>query len=400
MYQFEQLEQVKEQYEKLFTDHEEMQEKYEKELERILEDNRTQQKQLKQQLMISKEPVPIVKELQDETNNLIKKDKGLNFCVVNQYANGLDRIGLHKDNEKDLSPDYPIVCFSFEATRDIIFKREVAKTARLLNKPEDNVNPPELHLPIREAHDNEPPLVGNEELAIDDGNFVMNAVNIQPVLEEEVMDVNDAEPILEDNAAANPILEDNAAANPVLEDNAAANPVLEDNAAADPILEDNAAADPVLEDNPAADPVMVGNYMEPADGKKEEFYPNNTYARKRLDHEKYAVDHVGNEMLNPFTNRYASYPLEKDVMTHKVQFVPRNADGSFNFIKDKDGMIIYPFDLTAELPISPQNEEEEGVYFRINNIDHYPRDTEGKLIYVNDKEGLEVPPFSGVNGPL
>ncbi|GFX65846.1 hypothetical protein TNCV_2043791 [Trichonephila clavipes] len=46
------IEQVKGQYEKLFTDHEEMQDKYEKELERILEENRTQQNQLKQQLMI------------------------------------------------------------------------------------------------------------------------------------------------------------------------------------------------------------------------------------------------------------------------------------------------------------------------------------------------------------
>ncbi|GFR15170.1 hypothetical protein TNCT_284221 [Trichonephila clavata] len=40
----------------------------------------------------AKEPVPIVKELQEEANNLVKKDKCLNFCVVNQYANGLDRI--------------------------------------------------------------------------------------------------------------------------------------------------------------------------------------------------------------------------------------------------------------------------------------------------------------------
>ncbi|GFS79033.1 DNA oxidative demethylase ALKBH2 [Trichonephila clavipes] len=72
----------------------------------------------------AKEPVPIVKELQDEANNLIKKDKGLNFCVVNHYINGLDRIGLHRDNEKYLNSDYPIVCFSFGAILDIIFKRE------------------------------------------------------------------------------------------------------------------------------------------------------------------------------------------------------------------------------------------------------------------------------------
>ncbi|GFS69031.1 hypothetical protein TNCV_4570311 [Trichonephila clavipes] len=51
IYQFKQLEQVKGQYEKLFTDHEEMQDKYEKELERILEETQTQQNQLKQQLM-------------------------------------------------------------------------------------------------------------------------------------------------------------------------------------------------------------------------------------------------------------------------------------------------------------------------------------------------------------
>ncbi|GFX89823.1 hypothetical protein TNCV_581781, partial [Trichonephila clavipes] len=65
-------------------------------------------------------------------------------------------------------------------------------------------------------------------------------------------------------------------------------------------------------------------------------YPNKTYACKLLDHEKYALDYVGKEMLNPFADRYASYPLEKDGVTHKIQFVPRNADGSFNFIKDQD----------------------------------------------------------------
>ncbi|GFY57136.1 hypothetical protein TNIN_267971 [Trichonephila inaurata madagascariensis] len=46
------------------------------------------------------------------------------FCVVIQYTNGLDWIGLQRDNEKDLNPDYPIVCYCFGATRDIIFKRE------------------------------------------------------------------------------------------------------------------------------------------------------------------------------------------------------------------------------------------------------------------------------------
>ncbi|GFW87071.1 hypothetical protein TNCV_1922971 [Trichonephila clavipes] len=42
---------MKGKYETLLADHEEMQDKYEKELERILEENHTQQIQLKQQLM-------------------------------------------------------------------------------------------------------------------------------------------------------------------------------------------------------------------------------------------------------------------------------------------------------------------------------------------------------------
>ncbi|GFX65848.1 hypothetical protein TNCV_2043811 [Trichonephila clavipes] len=84
----------------------------------------------------------------------------------------------------------------------------------------------------------------------------MNAVNIQPVLEEQIMDVDDAQHILEDNAVAEPILEDNAAA--------------------DPILEDIAAAVPVWEDNLATNPVIVDKYMEQANGEKEEFYPYKT----------------------------------------------------------------------------------------------------------------------------
>ncbi|GFY40494.1 hypothetical protein TNIN_7411 [Trichonephila inaurata madagascariensis] len=123
--------------------------------------------------------------------------------------------------------------------------RKVAKSARLLNKPEDNVNPPEVDLPIREAHDNEPALVGNEELAIDDGNFVMDAVNAQPELEEEVIDAVNAQPELEEevmDAVNAPDLEEEVMdvddAQPLLEDIVDADPV-------DPILEDNAAADPV-----------------------------------------------------------------------------------------------------------------------------------------------------------
>ncbi|GFQ75237.1 hypothetical protein TNCT_338921 [Trichonephila clavata] len=72
----------------------------------------------------AKKPVPIVKKYEDYANSLIQMEKELNFCVVNEYRDGLDKTGLHKDNERDLNSLYPIVSFSFGATRDIIFKRK------------------------------------------------------------------------------------------------------------------------------------------------------------------------------------------------------------------------------------------------------------------------------------
>ncbi|GFQ96539.1 hypothetical protein TNCT_406721 [Trichonephila clavata] len=72
----------------------------------------------------AKKPVPIVKKYEDYANSLIQMEKELNFCVVNEYRDGLDKIGLHKDDERDLNSLYPIVSFSFGATRDIIFKRK------------------------------------------------------------------------------------------------------------------------------------------------------------------------------------------------------------------------------------------------------------------------------------
>ncbi|GFY64071.1 hypothetical protein TNIN_184041 [Trichonephila inaurata madagascariensis] len=288
--------------------------------------------------------------------------------------------------------------------------RKVAKTARLLNNPEDEVNPPKADLPIREVLENQSPLLGKEEQAmnIDNGNFVV--YNTQPIL--EVMDnaqlllegnphLDNIEPVLEDNSAVDHIelvLEDNPAADHIkLEGNSTANHVEpEGNPAADNVKpEDNTAT--VELDNNELDAVVVDNYEEPEKDEKEEFYPNKAYARKMLNHDKYAVNHVGDQIYNPLSKQYASYLFEEDGVTHKVQFVPRNANGSFNFLKDNDGMVIYPFNLAVNFPIFPQNHEGEYTYFRINNIDHYPRNAKGKPIYVKNKKGREVLPFNGKN---
>eukprot|EP01084_Bolivina_argentea_P160478 279450_1 len=47
-----------------------------------------------------------------------------NFCLVNRYNNGNDKIGFHKDDEKDLINNSSIADVSFGAMRDIIFKHQ------------------------------------------------------------------------------------------------------------------------------------------------------------------------------------------------------------------------------------------------------------------------------------
>ncbi|GFR15167.1 hypothetical protein TNCT_284211 [Trichonephila clavata] len=247
--------------------------------------------------------------------------------------------------------------------------RKVAKTARLLNQPEHD--PPKADLPIIEALENQPPLL--EKLG-------MNIDNALPVL--EVMDI--AQPVSE----VEPVLKDNPAADHVkLEDNPADHLKLDP---ADPSKLDPAALE-------GDDAVMVDNYEEPENDEKEEFYTNKTDARKMLNLDKYAVNHVGDQIYNPLSKQYATYLVEEDEVTHKAQFVPRNANGSFNFIKDHDGMILYPFNLTVNFPIFPQNQKGEYMYFRINNVDHYPRNANGTPIYVKNKKGREVPPLNEQN---
>ena len=47
-----------------------------------------------------------------------------NFVLVNRYADGNDRMGFHKDDEKELDMSVPIASVSLGAARDFIFKHQ------------------------------------------------------------------------------------------------------------------------------------------------------------------------------------------------------------------------------------------------------------------------------------
>jgi len=50
-----------------------------------------------------------------------------NFVLVNRYADGNDRMGFHKDDEKELDLSVPIASLSLGAPRDFVFKYQDPK---------------------------------------------------------------------------------------------------------------------------------------------------------------------------------------------------------------------------------------------------------------------------------
>ncbi|GFR03144.1 hypothetical protein TNCT_478261 [Trichonephila clavata] len=90
--------------------------------------------------------------------------------------------------------------------------RKVTKTACSLNQPEHD--PPKADLPIIEALEDQPSLLQNLDMNIDNALPVLEAMDIaQPISE--------VEPVLEDNPADHVKLEDNPADHVKLEDNPA-----------------------------------------------------------------------------------------------------------------------------------------------------------------------------------
>ncbi|GFT26044.1 uncharacterized protein NPIL_17101 [Nephila pilipes] len=243
--------------------------------------------------------------------------------------------------------------------------------------------------PILEAGNDEPAVVAGNDPTLETGNdepaMVAETGNDEPAV------VAGNDPTLENNNE--PTLEtgnDEPAAvvgnDPTLENNN--EPTLEAGNE-NPILE--TGNDPILEIFPE---------NSPEEDLKEEYYPTKEYARTLLQHEKYAVTHNGGEVYNPFTPRYATYPVLVNGVTHNVQYIAKNNEGNPNFLLDEEGMIIYPFDLTANVPMFPRNEAGDEGYFRVNDKDHYPRDISGTPIYAKNWHGQEVPPFNEKNEPF
>ncbi|GBO05180.1 DNA oxidative demethylase ALKBH2 [Araneus ventricosus] len=66
--------------------------------------------------------IPILTKILNEANKFLKEGS-FNYVLINHYKDGYDKIGSHKDNEKDMDPESAIVTFSFGAERTMIFKR-------------------------------------------------------------------------------------------------------------------------------------------------------------------------------------------------------------------------------------------------------------------------------------
>ncbi|GBL95041.1 DNA oxidative demethylase ALKBH2 [Araneus ventricosus] len=77
--------------------------------------------------------IPILIKILKEANKFLK-EVSFNYMLINRYKDGHDKIGSHKDNEKDMDPDSSIVTFSFGAERTMIFKRPNFNTVKILLK--------------------------------------------------------------------------------------------------------------------------------------------------------------------------------------------------------------------------------------------------------------------------
>merc|ERR1712059_31754 len=55
-----------------------------------------------------------------------EKEAGVtyNFVLINRYKDGLDKMGDHKDDEKELDPQVPIASLSLGAERGFVFKHQ------------------------------------------------------------------------------------------------------------------------------------------------------------------------------------------------------------------------------------------------------------------------------------
>jgi alpha-ketoglutarate-dependent dioxygenase alkB family protein 2 len=59
-------------------------------------------------------------------------------CVFVRYKDGLDKMGFHRDDEKELNPDVPIASLTLGAERDFIF-RHCNRRAAAIQIPDEKL---------------------------------------------------------------------------------------------------------------------------------------------------------------------------------------------------------------------------------------------------------------------
>lgn len=76
---------------------------------------------------------PLVSALRDHVERAL--DEKFNFVLVNRYKDGLDHIGEHRDDERDLERAAPIASLSFGQARDFVLRHKDARGGRRRGRP-------------------------------------------------------------------------------------------------------------------------------------------------------------------------------------------------------------------------------------------------------------------------
>lgn len=72
-------------------------------------------------LTLSPRPwIPILQRIRDRVSAVTGQT--FNFVLVNRYKDGLDHIGEHRDDERELAPGSAIASVTFGACRDFVFR--------------------------------------------------------------------------------------------------------------------------------------------------------------------------------------------------------------------------------------------------------------------------------------
>ncbi|NXO67973.1 ALKB2 demethylase, partial [Phainopepla nitens] len=73
--------------------------------------------------------IPVLRRIRERLSSAT--GHSFNFVLINRYKDGLDHIGEHRDDEKELDPLSPIASVSFGACRDFVFRRRGRAGARI-----------------------------------------------------------------------------------------------------------------------------------------------------------------------------------------------------------------------------------------------------------------------------